>query len=173
LNINYFIAGVDVGYTNPTAMLAIGITRDKKAYVVEEYYEKEQNTDVTVEVIKGWNQKYNFKRIYADPSAADWISKADTQRLPAVEGDNDLDKGVAKIKSFFGNDIIFIDRNCEFLLKELESYQYDKGSVNSNESEKPMKKNDHAVDAMRYAFTEFNPWRKDIAIFGGRRKSRI
>lgn len=167
-SIRYYIAGVDVGYTNPTAMLAIAITDDKKAYIIDEYYKKEQTTDVTVEEMKAWNKKYNFRSIYVDPSAADWINKADTQRLNIVEADNDIDKGIAKIKSFFANDIIYIDKKCVNLLKEIESYQYDKSSVMSNESEKPLKKNDHAVDSMRYGFSEFNPWRKDVFISGGK-----
>jgi len=165
--IKYYIAGVDVGYTNPTAMLVVGITFDNKAFIVDEYYEKEKTTDVTVEEMKAWNQKYKFRRIYVDPSAADWINKANTQRLPVTEADNDIDKGVAKCKSFFANDIIYVDSKCDNLLKELESYQYDKGRVSGNETEKPMKKNDHAVDAMRYVFTEFNPWRKKVFISGG------
>jgi PBSX family phage terminase large subunit len=166
--IKYYIAGVDVGYTNPTAMLSIGITDDNKALIVDEYYETEKTTDVTVEEIKAWNQKYDFRRIFVDPSAADWFNKADTQRLRVYEGDNDIDKGIAKCKSFFANDIIFIDKKCINLLKEIESYQYDKQRVQGNETEKPMKKNDHAVDAMRYAFTEFNPWRKPSYISGGK-----
>ena len=167
-DVKYYIAGVDVGYTNPTAMLAIGITDDNKAYIVDEYYKTEQTTDVTVEEIKNWNQKYKFRHIFVDPSAADWLNKADTQRLRVYAGDNDIDKGVAKCKSFFANDIIFIDKKCINLLKELESYQYDKQRIQGNETEKPMKKNDHAVDAMRYAFTEFNPWRKRSYISGGK-----
>lgn len=98
------------------------------------------------------------------------ISKAVTQRLNVRDADNDLDKGIAKIRSFFANDILFIDKRCVNLIKEIESYQYDKTSINSNEAEKPMKKNDHAVDAMRYGFTEFNPWRKDVFISGGKWK---
>ena len=168
INYKYYLAGVDVGYTNPTAMLVVGISGDNKAYILEEYYEKEQTTDVTVEEMCGLNEKYKFRYIYADPSAADWINKAKTQRLRVIEADNDIDKGVAKIKSLFKNDLIYIDRSCENLLKEIESYQYDKRSVKGNETEKPMKKNDHAVDAMRYAFSEWNPWRVKASIAGGK-----
>ncbi len=166
-DIRYYIAGVDVGYTNPTAMLAIAITFDNQAIIVDEFYEKEKTTDVTVEEMKSWNEEYSFKKIFADPAAADWINKAKTQRLNVYDGDNDIDKGIAKCKSFFANDIILINKKCDNLLREIESYQYDKRSVTGNETEKPMKKNDHALDAMRYAFTEFNPWRKNVFISGG------
>jgi PBSX family phage terminase large subunit len=167
LDVRQYIAGVDIGFNNPTAMLAIAITRDNKAFIVDEYYEKEKTTDTTVEEMKSWMQKYKFSRIYVDPSAADWMQKADTQRLPVRDADNDINKGVAKIKSFFANDIIMINRGCVNLIKELESYQYDKSNIHGNETEKPMKKNDHCMDALRYGFTEFNPWRKTVFISGG------
>jgi len=166
-DIRYHIAGVDVGYTNPTAMLAIAITFDNQAYIVDEYYETEKTTDVTVEEMKSWNEKYKFKKIFVDPASADWYNKANTQRLRVYEADNDIDKGIAKCKSFFANDIIHIHKDCSNFLKELESYQYDKRSASGNETEKPLKKSDHAMDAMRYGFTDFNPWRKNVFISGG------
>jgi len=164
----YYIAGVDVGFTNPTAMIVVGIDKDRRANILQEYYKKGMTTDATVEVMKGWNKKYNFRRIFVDPSAADWIEKARIQKLRVYEGNNDIDKGVAKIKSLFANDFILIDRSCENFLKELESYQYDKRSLNGNETEKPMKKNDHLLDSIRYCFTEYNPWRKESMIVGGK-----
>ena len=164
----YYIAGVDVGYTNPTAMLIIGITNDNKAHILKEYYKTEQTTDVTVQEIAGLDEKYKFRYIYVDPAAADWIEKAKTKRLRVVKADNDIDMGVAKIKSLFKNDLIYVDRSCENFLKELESYQYDKTNVRGNETEKPMKKADHAMDAMRYAFSEWNPWRQRAFIAGGK-----
>jgi len=164
----YYIAGVDVGYTNPTAMLVIGITDDNKAHILEEYYKTEQTTDVTVQEMAGLDEKYKFRYIYVDPAAADWINKAKTKRLRVIEANNDIDMGVAKIKSLFKNDLIYIDRDCENFLKELESYQYDKGNVRGNETEKPLKRNDHAMDALRYAFSEWNPWRQRAFIAGGK-----
>lgn len=164
---DYYIAGVDVGFRNPTAMIAIGV-KDRRAYILEEYYKTKQTTDATVEVMKGWNKRYNFRRIFVDPAAADWIEKARIQKLRVREGNNDIDQGVAKIKSLFANDFIFIDNRCENFLKEIESYQYDKGNVKGNETEKPMKKNDHLMDSLRYAFTKYNPWRRKSVLVGGR-----
>lgn len=165
--VKYYMLGVDVGYNNPTAMLVAGIDYDDKVYIVEEYYEDKKTTDVTVETAAGWNNKYNFRKVYPDPSAADWKEKARNLHLRVAEADNDIDKGVAKCKSLFYNDMIYIDSSCKFLIKELESYQYDKKRVMGNEPEKPMKRDDHAVDALRYVFSDFNPWHKRRSLTGG------
>ena len=53
------------------------------------------------------------------------------------------------------------------LIRELVSYLYDYDRLSSNLTEKPIKKNDHAVDALRYAFTEFNPWHRKRYLIGG------
>jgi len=116
----------------------------------------------------GMQQKYDFKRVYVDPSAADWFQKAKNKKIPVVDGNNDIDMGIAKIKSIFSNDLMFIDKKCEFFLKEMESYQYDKDRIMSNKTEKPIKKNDHAMDALRYAFTDWNPWHKKRLLSSGK-----
>jgi len=163
----YYLAGVDVGFRNPTCILTLGI-KDREVYVINEYYVSQKTTDVTVEHMSSKNEKLNFQGIYVDPSAADWTNKATAQKMRIKEGDNDIDKGIAKIKSLFSNDMIHIDRSCENLLKELESYQYDRDRIRNNLTEKPMKKDDHALDALRYGLTNHNPWKIKRHLVGGR-----
>jgi len=162
----YYLSGVDVGYRNPTCILTIGI-KDREVYVINEYYVSEKTTDVTVEHMSSLNEKYNFSKIFADPTAADWITKSSLRKMRVKDGDNDIDKGIAKIKSLFANDMIHIDKSCVNLLKELESYEYDKDRMVSNLTEKPRKRNDHAVDAMRYGLSEFSPWKVKRQLIGG------
>ena len=167
-NIKYYIAGVDVGFRNPTAICVFGISNDNKAYQIEEYYKDGMTTDATVQVVGGLNKKYNFRKVYVDPSAADWSQKALNLGIKTFDGDNDIDSGIAKIKSLFANDLLFIDRKCEMTLKELESYQYDKDRIRSNLTEKPMKKADHMMDSWRYCLSDFNPWRNRRNLSSGK-----
>ncbi len=167
-NIKYYIAGVDVGFRNPTAICVFGISNDNKAYQIEEYYKDGMTTDATVQVVGGLNKTYNFRKVYVDPSAADWSQKALNLGIKTFDGDNDIDSGIAKIKSLFANDLLFIDRKCEMTLKELESYQYDKDRIRSNLTEKPMKKADHMMDSWRYCLSDFNPWRNRRNLSSGK-----
>jgi len=163
----YVICGVDVGFRNPTCALSIGIDSENNAYVVDEYYESEKTLDQTVEYVMIKNIKYRYHKIYVDPSAIAWIERAKTERLRAVAADNNIDSGVARCKALFANNIIHIDRSCKNLIKELESYQYDYDRLSSNLTEKPIKKADHSCDALRYAFSEFNPFHHRRLLTGG------
>ena len=51
--------------------------------------------------------------------------------------------------------MILIDKSCHIFKKEHLSYRYQEGK------EKPIKKDDHTVDAARYLTTDFNPYSDD------------
>ena len=163
----YYIGGYDDGYRNPACFLTIGIDGDNNVYVVDEFYETEKTTDSIIDYVEAMNKIYKYNAIFADPSAVHWIESAKLKRLRVKPANNDIDSGIAKCKAFFKQDIIHIDKRCQNLIKEVESYQYDFDRLSSNLTEKPIKKNDHAVDALRYAFTEFNPWHRKSLLLGG------
>jgi phage terminase large subunit len=71
-----------------------------------------------------------------------------------------VEKGISKIKAMFNNDMIYIDPSCENTIREVEGYHYGKDGFNKNLTEKPVKKDDHAPDALRYALTDFNPFKQ-------------
>jgi hypothetical protein len=68
---------------------------------------------------------------------------------------NDIRAGIARVQSRFKNRLLFVTRRCENTLKELNNYRWDKYAsskieVRRNKKEVPLKKNDHAMDALRY-----------------------
>ena len=163
----YYIAGYDDGYRNPACFLTVGIDNDNNAYVIDEFYERERTTDSIIEYVVSMNQIYHFHKIFADPSAVHWIESAKQKKLRVENADNDIDAGIAKCKAFFKCNVIHIDKRCRNLIKEIESYEYDFDRLSSNLTEKPFKKDDHAVDAMRYSFSEHNPWHRSGILYGG------
>lgn len=167
---NYYIGGYDDGYRNPACFLTIGIDGDRNMYVVDEYYEKGRTSSEIAEDVHELDKKFNYHKIYADPSALNWIEVAKQKKIRVEDGNNEIDTGIAKLKMFFKNDIIHIDRGCKNLVKELESYRYEKDRFSQNLTEKPIKKDDHACDALRYACTEFNPFKRPTICAGGRWK---
>ena len=46
---------------------------------------------------------------------------------------------------------LFIHESCYNLIWELETYSYPDRKPDHNEEENPIKENDHALDALRYA----------------------
>ena len=68
-----------------------------------------------------------------------------------VKSNNDVDNGIAKVKSILRNKLLLVDESCTRLISELQAYRYKEGT------EKPIKENDHSCDALRYGVTDFNP----------------
>lgn len=157
-DIRYYIAGVDWGVRNPSCILTIGVTKDKEAIIVDEYYKANRTSrEVTEELVK-LNKKYHYKKVFIDPSALDLITQCERAKLPAEKGDNHVEPGIGKVKSMFGKDMIFINRWCHNLIKELQAYRYEKDKLNKNPVEKPVKLDDHSCDALRYALFSFKAW---------------
>ena len=57
--------------------------------------------------------------------------------------DKDVFSGIARVKSYFATDRIKIFPCCVNLIRELKSYWWGTG-------DRPVKKDDHALDALRY-----------------------
>jgi PBSX family phage terminase large subunit len=160
--VKYYIAGVDWGIRNPSAILTIAVTYDKKAYVVDEYYQNERTTaQVTKELVK-LNKIYNYRKIYIDPSALDLITQCEEMKLPAEKADNHVEPGIGKVKSMFKQGQIYILDNCRNTIRELPAYRYDRDKENKNLTEKPIKLDDHSVDALRYALYSFKLFKRKI-----------
>jgi PBSX family phage terminase large subunit len=167
-NFKYYLGGYDDGYRNPACLLTLGVDDDKKLYVVNEYFEKEKTTDIIVSEISEINKAFPMRKIFADPSAQNFIETAKDKRLHVLDANNDIDNGISKLKSFFKNDIVHIDFGCKNLIKELGSYRYEKDKFSKNPTERPIKKHDHACDALRYSVTNYNPFRKSIFCGSGK-----
>ncbi len=114
--------------------------------------------------IKKWIEPYSVSAVYIDPSAANF--RLDLQRLGIhpVNANNDVSDGIIKTISLLKGDRksgqIFICSECENLIREIEGYVWHPKCLEKGEDE-PLKQNDHAVDALRYAVNTHKPQRFD------------
>lgn len=155
----YYIVGVDYGTTNPCAFTLIGVNRDKhpNIWVDSEYYydsraKQRQKTDseYAQDLIEFIKDK-PVKSIYIDPSAASF--KVELQRLGVAnlfEAENEVIDGIRKVGDLLNNGTLKICARCTNLIKEFQSYVWDAKSLMTG-VDKPLKVNDHALDALRYA----------------------
>ncbi|OYT64163.1 hypothetical protein B6U67_00745 [Methanosarcinales archaeon ex4484_138] len=146
----YYIGGYDDGQRNPASLLVIGVDSDDRYYVVEEFYQAGLTSVDIVERVKEINKKYDMDTIYCDPSGLNTIMEMKRAGLPAKDADNAVLDGIKAVASMFKQDRLFIDVNCTNLLRELESYRWEKDKAGQNLTEKPLKLEDHAVDSLRY-----------------------
>ena len=145
--------GLDWAQSGVTAGLALvqHPTKREKYYVVDEYYESnaitglDHNGHASAMCVQ-WN---NIEEGRCDPSAP-YIKQA-FERLGKymLFADNDVLKGLAAIHGALFRRELIISPRCKNLLAELQSYAWREITKGGTE-EHPIKRNDHAADALRY-----------------------
>ena len=147
------ILGIDFGYTNPSSIIPIEIDADNHYWIEEEFYKTHQTTEQIAEQAK----LYKPTKVYADPAEPDRIDLLKKHGLNCRDVSKDISAGVDRVRELFKQNRIHISPNCKNLIHELETYRYPDKKPDSNEVEKPVKENDHALDALRYALYMISP----------------
>jgi len=149
-NVSDFIAGVDFGYTNPCAVIHIKKDYDNNYYVTQEWYKKGR----TEEQIGDYVKSCMFNAVYPDPenpSAIAILNEKGIEVKEVIKGKGSVQTGIGKVRNLFKRNKLFIHKDCLNLISELETYSYPDKKDMKNEDENPIKENDHALDALRYA----------------------
>lgn len=145
---------VDYGTQNPCAMLLWAVdTYKQTAYLTKEYYydgrnARRQKTDSDyyedlLELCEG----KETNSIIVDPSAASF--KAEIRKhgyFSCRNANNDVLDGIRFAASCLKSGAILIHKDCKNTIEEFKSYSWDSKST----SDKVIKENDHAMDALRY-----------------------
>lgn len=154
------IGGFDDGYRNPACLLIGGFDSDNNLYILQEFYEKNLTSDEISYQIKPLYDQYGIRKIFCDPSGLNAIETFKRKGMRMGDTDNSRlgsNSGISKLKSLFRTNHVYIDKSCVNLIKQLESYRYEKDKNSKNYTEEPVKKDDHAVDALRYLVSEYDP----------------
>jgi len=147
------IAGIDFGYTNPASIIPIEIDADNHYWISEEWYKSKQTTEQIAEQAN----LYKTTKVYPDPAEPDRIQILKKAGLNCREVSKDIVAGVDHVRELFKQGRIHIHPDCKNLIYELETYRYPDKKPEQNEVEKPVKDNDHALDALRYALYTHKP----------------
>lgn len=146
---NYYTAGVDYGWNVPSCFLLCG-WYDDECYVLGEIYEPELTNEEFLSKIQHLLMENgllfeDIDCVYADAASPDRIEVFNQHGLftqPSVKDVN------AKIETTRATKI-HISEACENLIREMPEYQWQKDRL-GNILDKPLKENDHAVDALCY-----------------------
>ena len=147
------ILGIDFGYTNPASIISIEIDSDSHYWIQEEWYKTKQTTDQIAEQAN----LYKSTKVYADSAEPDRIEILKKAGLNVRQVSKDIIAGVDHVRELFKQGRIHISPDCKNLIHELETYRYPDKKPEKNEEEKPIKENDHALDALRYALYTHKP----------------
>lgn len=141
------LAGIDFGYTNPAVVLEIIRDADNHYWVPSEWY---RTGRTNIEIIE-YAKSLRTAAVYPDPAEPDRIEEMRRHGLNCRDVSKDIPKGIDAVRELFKQNRIHIHESCVNLIGELETYSYPDRKDLHNEEERPIKENDHAVDALRYA----------------------
>lgn len=150
----YYVS-CDYGTQNATVFILWGKC-EGKWYAVKEYYysgreESRQKTD---------NEYYDDlekflgniipKYIIIDPSAASFIALIRKKgKYKVLKARNDVEDGIRAVGRALSEQLILFNDCCINCFREFFSYTWDEKAAKRGE-DKPIKENDHAMDAIRY-----------------------
>ena len=159
--------GVDVGGTHPTAVIE-GATDGKNIYITGEWVKKNCKLSDLGGYLQERRLTGKYRRFIIDPSSAkgEQTSGSSVKRelhrkyqISFENGINDVETGIEVIQDLLlnahGETRIYFDvTRCPNLIREIEVYRWEEGKqMDLDDMEyqrKPRKKNDDAVDALRY-----------------------
>jgi PBSX family phage terminase large subunit len=146
------IGAIDFGYVHPAAVLDIR-TNGEVFYVEDEWY-KTGRTEIQIAEYVAQNK---FEEVYPDPespSAIEELRRKDVNVREVIKGKDSVVSGIQKVRELLIAGKLHINKRCINLVSEFEMYSYDE---EDKMKENPIKKNDDALDALRYAVMMSEP----------------
>jgi PBSX family phage terminase large subunit len=159
----HYLLGVDYGTTNPCSFVLVGVNRSKfpNMWVEEVYYydskiRQRQKTDTEyADDLSNFIKDRACKSIYIDPSAASFKAELLKHGISNLyDAENEVIDGIRMVSKMLNNGTLKVCRNCDALIKEFQSYVWDPKCAKTG-VEKPLKQNDHSIDALRYVIASF------------------
>lgn len=154
---------IDPGLNNPLSCHWYARDYDGNVYVIAEHFEDNKTIEYHASKIKNISSELNWKKLSNGMIESLIDSAANQKTLAATKSvtelfyeqgiivnpkvNKDVLSGISKVKTYLKNinnqTKLFIFSNCTNLIREFKTYRW--GNSNS-----PIKKDDHALDELRY-----------------------
>jgi phage terminase large subunit-like protein len=162
------IIGMDVGWNNTGAVRVVENPETGQCYAIAEHKRGEVEPVVHASKIKAWGE---WIPVEIDPASKGRNQNDGKQLfhiyrkegLRLMEADNAVEAGIMKLYQMFSNGTLKIFMSCIELQKEFCTY------TRNADTGKIVKKNDHLIDALRYAVMGLKHARVKPANFGKKR----
>jgi phage terminase large subunit-like protein len=154
---------IDPGLNNPLSCHWYAVDYDGNVYVIAEHFEKNRDIDYHSQRIKekceqlDWfaDEQGNYSALIDSAAGQHTLNGAKSVAELFYERgikvntkvNKDLFSGISVVKSYLKNSLgvskLFIFKNCTNLIREIKSYFWGEG-------DNPIKRDDHALDELRY-----------------------
>ena len=155
----YYIS-CDYGTMNPCCFLLFGVKGDIH-YLIKEYYydgrasNGRQKTDSEyADDLQAFMADFKVAGVAIDPSAASWITELRKRKIQITPAKNSVLDGIRTTSTQIALNKFFVHESCKNTIREFGAYSWDLKASKQGE-DKPVKENDHAMDALRYYFNTF------------------
>lgn len=155
--------GYDPAYTSPFAVLDIMVDGMENVYVWREWYEKGRTGYKAAQELKAREQPdgYHINYAFGDSAAPEVIEDFGLTLAPTMaESDaKDIAAGIQEVKKLLAPSAdepprLFVDPSCVNFIREIEGYKIKSPprgrDPRDNIKDEPLKRDDHAMDALRY-----------------------
>lgn len=150
------VYGLDFGYVNPTALLEIRI-KENEIWVKEIIYQSYLTNAELIDLLK---EKIDRNvSIYADSAEPQRIEEIYQAGFNVYSSEKDVSFGINRVKQYK----MHILEDSVNLIKEIRSYKW-KEDKEGRILEEPVKFNDHAMDAMRYALASLQKTNRPVVV---------
>lgn len=146
---------IDYGTQNATVFLLWNRGKDGIWYCIREYYysgrkNAKQKTDAEyADDLTAWLDGTKIKAVIVDPSAASFITELRKRKYSVIKANNDVLDGIRIVAKLLQLGMIMFSDSCENTIREFQTYAWDEKAAERGE-DKPIKTEDHAMDAVRY-----------------------
>lgn len=139
--------GLDFGFAaDPNALVRMDFEHaQKKIYVFDEMYKCGMHTDELAEEL---HERIGSEYVTCDsasPQNIDDLCRRGIRAIGAVKGPNSINFGIQWLQGYE----IIVDVHCQHFITEISNYRWDKDKY-GNTMKRPVDKDNHLMDAMRY-----------------------
>ena len=164
---------VDAGEVNATHALLIELY-DRTRWVVREWrHSRSESGSLSVDQKAGQlldallpREGTAVSAIHVDPSAQDMVAALKRRvrgGIPVVNAVNDVLLGIQQVRTEFERERLWVADRCRQLVVELATYAWDQRAADRG-VQKPVKRDDHGPDALRYHIASTIRERRELVI---------
>jgi len=141
--------GLDFGFSSDPAALVVSHydTKRRSIYIYDELYERGLTNDRLAERIRERAEQMYIVCDSAEPKSIEELKLHGVLAMAAVKGKDSILHGIQWLQQ----QEIIIDKNCVNAKAEFSTYHWQE-DAGGNAIRKPTEKNNHLIDATRYAY---------------------
>lgn len=147
--VEFYMAGIDFGFTNPAAVCHVYKDSDAHYWLHEELYK----TGMTDARVADYVRDQRFDFVFPDPENPAAVRELEERHVNVREvrkGRDSVVNGINRVRELLKRNRLHVNSRCVNAIMEFESYRYPDAKDGRNDRELPVKDDDHMMDSLRY-----------------------